>query len=666
MQRLGFTATDDIQALAPGLIMSRVAGDEVTSLPAIRGVSQNDFAPHEETAIATYVDGSYISLVRALTTDMYDMDRVEVLRGPQGTLFGRNANGGLIQYITRKPSDTFDADVNVTVGSFNQERVEAAVGGPLADSWSARIAIDQNYNSGITENIIGPDIGQTKFGGSRAQLRYDSGPLDVLAAFSWARDFSPTAGNYHHQSSYPDTQGLGVNLSPTQNYWGTCDGCDILGYTDTYGDHKGAYNTIGYFDRTIVTAGLTSTVKGEHLTFTSLTNFLHIDYGYGQDGDASPNSLENYYETQTAHQLSQEFRLNGDSSLTRWVAGLYYMSVDARSTSLVDSPVFNGTPYAYGVSTAFPTTTQSYSAFGQMDVDLRRDLYLTIGARDTYDRKTIDFTLDDVITGGPPVFVYDGSQSENAVSGKLQLNYHPDENLLVYGGVTRGTKSGGFNAPFGAPLSPAQMPFQGEVLTDTEAGVKVTTAQLRIAASIFHYNYQNYQAFDYRNFTTIVTNKPAHMSGADLDMTMTPAKGLEISVGGSLLDATVQDVGLPSGAIIDSRPPQAPRYTANALVLKTWQIGRMNFSAQMDFRYVASYYGGVTDAPAIDVPPSGVLGARLGLASSDGRWEVAVLGKNLLNRDVMIDAFDNSGYGFTEQVFAPPRWISGQISYRWR
>src|SRR5262249_54424340 len=142
MNKFGFITTDDIQEAVPGLIMSRPGGDTLASLPAIRGVSQNDFSAHQETSTATYVDGAYFSLIRALTTDMYDLQRVEVLRGPQGTLFGRNATGGLIQYITRQPSNQFDAYVDLTAGSFNQARVEAGIGGPLGGNWQGRLSGD--------------------------------------------------------------------------------------------------------------------------------------------------------------------------------------------------------------------------------------------------------------------------------------------------------------------------------------------------------------------------------------------------------------------------------------------------------------------------------------------------------------------------------------------
>lgn len=666
MKQLGFTVTDDIQVAVPGLIMGRVAGDQVASLPAIRGVSQNDFSPHQETSTATYVDGVYFADSRTLTTDMYDMDRVEVLRGPQGTLFGRNATGGLIQYITRQPSDQFDADVDMTAGSFHQARVEAAIGGPLGGAWQGRIAGDFDDNSGITRNLIGPDLGSTKYRGVRGELRYDSAPFDATLIYSYGRDPSPTAGNYRHQSAYPNAQGLGVNLPPNQNYWGTCDGCDLLGYIGPTNVHEGEYDTIGYLDRTTWYTTLNAAYhESDHLTFTSVTNYLWHNHGYLQDADASPNALLNYYEWQTAHQFSEELRANGDTSDVRWLAGLYYLSLDEENSTLTNSPVFNGTPFAYGVMATFPTTTKNYSAFAQADFDLTKVLYLTVGGRYSHDDKTINFNLYNEVTGGNDVFSYQNDRNFNGTSAKLQLNYHPDEHLLLYGGATRGTKAGGFNAPFGGAIPASEMEFNGEVLTDYEIGLKVTTPAVRWNINAFYYHYQDYQAFNLLNLTTIVSNHPAHMDGVDSDLIMSPAEGLELLLGGTFLDATVDNIVLPLGAVVNGKPPQAPRYSFNGLARKTWNVAGYALTAQADFRYVDQYYSSVSNAPDTRVPGVGVADALLGFGARDGHWQFNVMAKNLFNRDVLTFAFDLSSFGITEQVYAPARWISGELTYRW-
>jgi iron complex outermembrane receptor protein len=667
MNQLGFISTDDIQAAVPGLIMSRPGGDSLASLPAIRGVSQNDFAEHQETSTATYVDGAYFSLIRALTTDMYDMERVEVLRGPQGTLFGRNANGGLIQYITRQPSSQFDAYVDLTAGSFNQARVEAAIGGPLGGGFQARLAGDFNDNSGVTENFIGPSLGSTKYRGFRAELRYVSGPFDATLSYSYGRDPSPTAGNYHHQSAYPNAQGLGVNLPPNQNYWGTCNGCDILGYIGPTNVHQGSYDAIGYLDRTTWYSTLTAAYHAnDHLTFTSITNYLWTNHDYLQDADASPNALLNFYEWQTAHQVSEELRANGDASWTRWVAGVYYLSIDETNSTLTSAPVFDGTPYAYSVAATFPTTTKNYSVFAQADFDLTKAWYVTVGARYSHDEKTINFNLYDEATGGNNIFPYQGDRNFEGVSAKLQLNYHPSEQLLLYGGATRGTKAGGFNAPYGGPIPANEMAFNGEVLTDYEIGLKLTTPQVQWNANAFYYHYQDYQAFDLLNLTSVVSNHPAQMYGFDTDLIMSPARGLEFILGGTLLYSNVDNIVLPNGAVVDAAPPQAPRYSVNSLLRKTWDIQSYAFTAQADFRYLDHFYSSVSNAPNTLVPGAGVLGALLSFGSRDGNWQFSVIGRNLLNRDVMQLAYDLSSFGITEQVYLPARWISGEFTYRWR
>src|SRR5262249_12720775 len=159
--------------------------------------------------------------------------------------------------------------------------------------------------------------------------------------------------------------------------------------------------------------------------------------------------------------------------------GLYYLWIDESNSTLTNAPVFNGTPFAYGVTATFPTTTRNYSAFAQADIDLSKAWYVTVGARYSHDQKTIDFNLYNEVTGGNNVFSDQGDRNFDGVSAKIQLNYHPNERLLVYGGASRGTKAGGFNAPFGGAIPANQMAFDGEVLTDYEIGLKVTTPQVQ-------------------------------------------------------------------------------------------------------------------------------------------------------------------------------------------
>ena len=137
-------------------------------------------------------------------------------------------------------------------------------------------------------------------------------------------------------------------------------------------------------------------------------------------------------------------------------------------------------------------------------------------------------------------------------------------------------------------------------------------------------------------------------------------------LGGSFLNTTVYDVVLPDGEIVDRQPPQAPRYSFNGLARKTWEVAGLALTAQADFRYLAPFYSSVSNAPDTYVPGAGIAGALVGVGSLDGTWDFSVRVNNMFNRDVLQLAYDLSGFGVTEQVYAPPRWISGEFTYRWK
>lgn len=167
----GFTTSMDLPDLVPG-VRSTTPGGGAYVTTIIRGVGQQDITGHQEAPVATYVDGAYVGLSTALTQPVFDVDRVEVLKGPQGTLFGRNATGGLVQYITRAPSQEFEAYVTTEYGSYDKFMTEGAVGGSLGGDWSGRIAYHAEKGGAYIRNPIGPDHNGTDVQAVRAQLQY--------------------------------------------------------------------------------------------------------------------------------------------------------------------------------------------------------------------------------------------------------------------------------------------------------------------------------------------------------------------------------------------------------------------------------------------------------------------------------------------------------------
>jgi iron complex outermembrane receptor protein len=684
IRQLGFTNSQDIVAQIPGVLFAAAAGSDVIGLPTIRGVSQNDFTPAQETPTAMYVDEAYLSFIGANAQQIFDVERIEVLRGPQGSLFGRNATGGLIHIITRKPTQAFEAFADLTLASYQQIKFEGAVSGPLTERLAGRLAIATNKHDGYLENRIGPDGLNRDAKNWRGQLLFNaSDDLEVQVSVFGGRNDHQTIAGAQHRSAGVNADGLGFDLPPDLDFWGTCPGCDLLGYNDTDGNaHAGAYDATTFFDRESwgVTGKITWSL--EQVTLTSITHYLDFDLNYQEDSDASPNSLLMYNFDQQAHQLSQELRLSGAAGQLRWVTGFYYLDIDSDNRIGITAPLFDADQ-----NDPYSLKTESWAVFGQLEYDFAPHWTVIGGFRWTEEQKHYEFNSacssllgDPTLAGCSLLFPqvpgtvqgiggFIGAQDNGDYSAKLQLNWRPNDDWLLYAGVTRGNKAGGFNATLSGLLTPAEVPFDPEVLTSYEGGFKAAlfNGTTSLNASVFYYDYEDYQAFNVLALDFVVSNANSEIAGFEAELVTQPAEGWDFRLGLSLLDAKVFDVRLPSGRVTDTVPPQAPRYTINGLARKEWPAwGGGKLAVQFDFSYVDDYQASTVNAPATAIPEYTISNGRLSYTSANGRWEAALFVDNIADTDVLYYKFDVGVLGFNQEVYLPPRWVGGQFIYRWK
>ena len=408
IRELGMTNTIDLAAQTPGLNVIQFHPTLTTMV--IRGISQNDFADHLEPPIAFYVDDAYVSAMGAGHAQLFDVERVEVLRGPQGTLFGRNATGGLIHVVSAKPTDAFEGYGEFTYGSYSQKKFEGAVSGALGETVRGRLAVAGNFHDGVAKNRIGPDPRDAESVAARAQLDVDIGATAALnLKLHYSNDDS--LGNaYTHVPIGANADGLGYRLGPNENYWGTCPGCDPNGFRDPDDDpYEGSYNEVGFFKRDIVSATAKLTWDlGETLSLTSITDFLTLDKTYREDTDGSPNDYFIFTTDQEFEQFSLELRLDGDpSERLHWTAGAYFLDIDHEGVNLdfeIDfGSLFFG-PGNLGHPDNFlsgPTSntveTESWAVFAHVEYALNDTWRVIAALRYTEDDKAIDFVSSDVL-----------------------------------------------------------------------------------------------------------------------------------------------------------------------------------------------------------------------------------------------------------------------------
>ena len=295
VRELGMSKSTMVADMAPNVILVQPNSRQSYGL-SIRGVFQNDFADHHEHPTSIYVDEAYISQASGAGFQLFDLDRVEILRGPQGTLYGRNATGGAVSYFTKKPSQEFDAYIEGKYGSYNNHGFEGAVGGGITDRVSGRISATGNWHDPFAENRVGPDIFDDNSAAMRGQLLFefkDDASLLINARYAYSELLDGGAST--QGASFDPVTGFGFvrgENEVTSNPLATsidCPGCDYLGFNEPDDDpFTLGHDQIGFADLHTAGVGVRLEWGFENFDFVSITDWSHIEKEYLEDTDNTP------------------------------------------------------------------------------------------------------------------------------------------------------------------------------------------------------------------------------------------------------------------------------------------------------------------------------------------------------------------------------------------
>lgn len=706
----------DVQALgtqAPSLQVEDPGSPANTTL-TIRGVGTRDIGPNAEGAIALYRDGAYAAFDTTAAMPLFDVARIEVDEGPQGTLFGRNATGGLIQIVSNAPTETPAGYVRLTAGDYGTLGAETAVSGPVAGGLLGRISLYTDRHDGWIRNSNGADGNSLEDYAGRAQLETDPGrPLRarLITYFNSAR--GDGMGDYQSPLAIDPATGEEAVPSSAAQYAAYCNAAfsnfglaGAMGYTlapagswrsgncfypgSGRPDHV-AFSTAPYRNQNL---GVTLTVDDRlgGTTLTSITDYQRMLARYTGDVDGTPLPLFYYRQNSDGWQFSQEVHATGGNRAMRWVAGLYYLHVDMDGYSEGD---WRGLPTLLSdMSTSFTQKTDSVAAFAQGNYRFARQWTLVAGARWTRDLKSIVLNHDCIgnsnfgyvptaagalpictfyaVAVAPGSLQFSGSTplsfASGAWSGKLQLEYRPTDRLMTYAGVNRGFKSGGFNATVPQFYGASVATYAPEKLTSYEAGFKSTLfgGRMRLNGSAFHYNYDGFQSYLVVDGFLRTINVQSKVNGAELDLEAKPFRGWYFQAGPSYLDS-YSTVPLPSGTGTGRFVnPASPRWTIDALARYERPMAGGVLALQVNTTHMTWRSTNAVDVQALRLPAYWREDARLSFASGNGHWDAALFVKNLTDQAILIDRVSLATLmGSAENIYDIPREWGGTVSYRW-
>jgi len=684
MERLGFENAQQIANMAPSVSTIQPNGEANYAI-GIRGVANSDFTTNVESPVAIYLDEVYISQMSNAGFMLYDMERVEILRGPQGTLYGRNATGGLLHFITRKPTQDRNRFVKLTYGDYDKVDTEAALNLPLSETLSTRFSFSDHNADGYVTNRLGGKLNNTNDFSARWQLLYEPSSTSSLLLNARTANQDINTGFYENVSSV-----IPGELTPTT------PNPVLDGYVDTDGDvFAGDYDRTGFND--MKTRGYTATYKTElgSVNLTSISDYSTVERRYIEDSDSSPVPLFAFFLTTDAKQVSQEVRLDAAYDRLSWVAGLYYLDLQVSDSNGGITESFMGGVYTdlnlprtagseAGLTNPYTSDLTSISAFGQVEVDLSDSVSMSVGGRYIEDKKDFDYRIitmeflnsasqlfDKPSNHAQPVELlkYAGGRRDGEWAGKLGLNWARTVDQLLYASVNRGVKGGGYNAPIfpfaTLEYSEDTMSFDPEHLVSWEAGFKqgLLDNRLRINGATYYYDYQDYQSFSIIGFDTLTFNSDAVSKGFELEMQATPVNGLDV-----LLGYAWNDIEVDLGNGIKTPSIQSPKHNMNGMVRYEWSLAGGIASVQADATYRSEHFFALGVGETVRENGYTVWNTAIRYADLDDTWSITGFIDNAGDEKYLAQAFDFSGlsfFGMTERYYGRPRWWGVSMRYNW-
>jgi len=664
LERTAATGIQDIAAKAPGVTLTQFNIGEPQLY--IRGVGSSSDSAASDPSIGVSIDEVSIGRSGASALAFLDIERVEVLRGPQGTLYGRNASGGALNIYTRKPVFQNTGSLTARIGSFDEYGLEGVVNRQLDDETAIRFAARYNTNDGYAENVpTGQGLEGGTSWGARVSVLKEAGDWSLLLSGDYSKD---------------DMDGharIPVTTSATAPAFVT-----LINTLRTGLDRRQSFSSPdNYQDRT--NFGVTARVEhsGQAFDFVSLTSFRDNDYSWrdnlgGLPFPAFPLEVDDR-ASEKARQFSQEFRLaSKPGSDINWVAGAYVFQEDIlRSERFIVNTALPIAPPSFGGDTTFiqDATNRSFAVFGQANIPFADIWELTLGARWTHDKREIhQIAIDNEGGANPPPGIplgpggapynVSGDESFSEPSWKIALAVEPVDNVRLYASYDRGYKAGAFpsTAQSGAQ---ALTPLASELLDNYEIGVKSTLmGRLRFNAAAFKLEYTDLQVYELLGLALVTSNAQAEVDGFEIETALAITNNLTIGGSYTSLDAKFTS-NAASGALVlpynGNTLPRSPDSQYTLYIDSEWDVAGGVLAARADYQWTDAFYFDPSNNPEVLSPEHELVSAFLSWESPSG-LKISAYGKNLTDTEYQTHIIKNVGVGFS--VFGAPRSFGVALS----
>ncbi|MEJ8567968.1 TonB-dependent receptor [Elongatibacter sediminis] len=675
----------DLSWFTPGLFATGSRGD-ADPLYTIRGIGLNDAFSNNNPTVGVYFNEVNQPYTPMMAFQLFDLDRVEVLKGPQGTLYGRNTTGGAINVFSRRPGEEVNGYVRGDVGNYDRYELEAAVGGPLSDQLGGRISfltIQQN-EGWVTNAFNGQEIGELDQTAVRGTLDWNpNDDVNVLFVGYYARDKSDSAAREH--VGFADGAFSPNLCAPALRGERDESQCvSFLGYSDPFPDRYTVENSSIFGQESDGESfGVSLAVNWQigDMTLSSVTGYSDYDRVYTEDSDGTPIIMIDTQSTNEIEVFSQELRLAATTEGgLDWVVGAYFtddeMFFDFQQA--LDEHIF-----LTRISQNFTQSTTAWAVFGYATLPLSDRWSLVGGLRYTDEEKDFDYfgfdhdpfgTTTMPAIGVVPVPEYHDSISHDAWTGELGLEYHISDESMVYANVSKGFKSGGYKGA--VSFTEAELePFEPETLYAYEVGIKSTLADgsVRLNAAAYYYDWEDFQAFvtEIRGGVPVLVLSnagDAEVTGAEVDLLWQPTERLQLGAGLNWMDTEITKYNaIPgTGDNAGNKLANSPDLMFNGRARYEFPVGDGGWTGFVaaDAMYRDDVFFSLGNNGQNSQDAFWLWNGRIGFISPDGHWDVSVWGKNLGDKFYITQSYDNTGGIFPSQNFlGMPRTYGVSVKY---
>ena len=669
----------ELQAQVPNLSIYPGRNQSTTLTAFMRGIGQADPLWGVDPGVGLYIDDVYIARPQGALLDVYDVGRIEVLRGPQGTLYGKNTIGGAIKYVSREITDAADGAISVTGGTYSTQDFRFSLSGPIVEGrLRGKIAFASLEHDGFGDNVFqGREVSNKKTQAFRVGLDWlPSDNVKVQLSFDATDDDAEPKGLTRLEANPFCPLFLGVTCDPLSDIFDTQSGLEPLNSTESSG----------------ASFRITWDVNDSWI-FKSITAYRESDSQNNIDFDTTPARITDVIATYFDEQTSQEFQFiyTGGEKLDG-VFGLFYF--DGEAGGLVQNIFFNS---IFG-TTAGDTGTESFAIFGDGSYAVNDRLTFNFGIRFTEEEKTgrafnagyADDTFSQVVAVTAD---YDQSETFSSVSPKLGLDYKINDDVLGYITLSRGFKSGGFNVRAQATAFPeSALPFEDEELTVAEIGIKsvLDDGNLVLNTAAFYGDYTDIQVSTFTSFDSDGDGDDDSFFGNFLNAGNATLKGLEVEfdwssdtadwfgISGNLsyLDAEPDEfLDANRDGFVDTQVlSNAPEVTGALRANFDWPAFGGLMTASMGVAYrddsVLTNEGGADPRnPAAPLLPLvqgsfSLYDAWISWLPANGKWRVGIAGKNLGDEEYLTNGYNIPVLGVIQGSYGTPRTVTATVEYR--